>query len=210
MNIAICDDERLLVESLASVLRARGHDVHEATHIDELAELLEQGSVDLCVVDLVFGSVISTDRLRALLGLHPDTLLIVYTGYPDGPTIDELWDAGVANVLSKGLHLDTVLEALEAGGAGRSTPPRRRRTATAVARSPGPVETLTPREHQVLVSMARGQSTDTVARRLHISPATARSHLQNVLRKLGAHSRLEAVATAFAEGVLDGTDLHPH
>jgi len=56
---------------------------------------------------------------------------------------------------------------------------------------------LTPREHEVLRLLARGESTPAIARRLFISAATVRNHAQNILTKLGAHSRLEAVALAF-------------
>ena len=56
---------------------------------------------------------------------------------------------------------------------------------------------LTAREHEVLRLLARGESTPAIARRLFISAATVRNHAQNILTKLGAHSRLEAVAIAF-------------
>jgi PAS domain S-box-containing protein len=61
---------------------------------------------------------------------------------------------------------------------------------------------LTAREREILRLMARGEGTRTVARRLFISPATVRNHVQNVLAKLGAHSRLEAVAAAFRRGLI--------
>ncbi|HLW58612.1 MAG TPA: LuxR C-terminal-related transcriptional regulator [bacterium] len=56
---------------------------------------------------------------------------------------------------------------------------------------------LTGREQEVLRLMARGEGTQTIARRLFISTATVRNHTQNILTKLGVHSRLEAVALAF-------------
>jgi PAS domain S-box-containing protein len=61
---------------------------------------------------------------------------------------------------------------------------------------------LTPREHEVLRLLARGESTLAIARQLFISTATVRNHAQNILTKLGAHSRLEAVALAFRSRAL--------
>jgi len=56
--------------------------------------------------------------------------------------------------------------------------------------------TLTPRELEILRIVATGVSTKGAAEKLHVSPATVRNHVQNILGKLGAHSRLEAVACA--------------
>lgn len=72
------------------------------------------------------------------------------------------------------------------------------RAGGAVARpEPDPLETaLTRRELEVLRLLGRGLNTKTAARELHVSPATVRNHVQNILGKLGVHSRLEAVAHA--------------
>jgi PAS domain S-box-containing protein len=60
----------------------------------------------------------------------------------------------------------------------------------------GPDGTLTRREIEILGLVATGTRTRIIAERLHVSPATVRNHVQNILGKLGAHSRLEAVAWA--------------
>ena len=67
---------------------------------------------------------------------------------------------------------------------------------TAYASPPQLRETLSPRQHQVLVELARGASTEQIAASLGIARETARNRVQGVLRSLGAHSRLEAVAEA--------------
>ena len=59
-----------------------------------------------------------------------------------------------------------------------------------------PAQALTRREAEVLRLVAGGANTRTMAERLHVSPSTVRNHVQNILEKLGAHSRLEAVAYA--------------
>lgn len=65
-----------------------------------------------------------------------------------------------------------------------------------------PVPTLTRREVEILRLMAQGANTKTMAGKLTVSPATVRNHVQNILGKLGAHSRLEAVAQATNSGLV--------
>jgi PAS domain S-box-containing protein len=62
---------------------------------------------------------------------------------------------------------------------------------------------LTPRQRQVLELLAEGLGTNEISERLVISPATVRNHVQNILEKLGAHSRLEAIAQAYQQGLIE-------
>jgi len=62
---------------------------------------------------------------------------------------------------------------------------------------------LTPREVEMLRLLAQGASTDQIAETLHIARETVRNHVRSILRKLDVHSRLEAIAVARAEGLLD-------
>jgi PAS domain S-box-containing protein len=77
---------------------------------------------------------------------------------------------------------------------------RERLTAPAAAEANG--DALTRREMEILRMIATGVSTKAAADQLHVSPATVRNHVQNILGKLGAHSRLEAVAMANRQRLL--------
>ena len=70
-------------------------------------------------------------------------------------------------------------------------------------RSSGRSGDLTPRQHEVLQLLADGASTEDIARRLHLSKETVRNHVRAILRALGAHSRLEAVAMARRRGLVE-------
>jgi len=67
------------------------------------------------------------------------------------------------------------------------------------AAPPPPHPGLTPRQRDVLQLLERGRSTDQIAKELHLSPETVRNHIRGILRNLGVHSRLEAVAVARTE-----------
>jgi PAS domain S-box-containing protein len=71
--------------------------------------------------------------------------------------------------------------------------------------APAPHAHLTPRQNEVLHLLAKGRSTPQIAKELSISVETARNHIRRMLRSLGAHSRLEAVAVAHRDGLLRST-----
>jgi PAS domain S-box-containing protein len=72
-----------------------------------------------------------------------------------------------------------------------------------------PHPSLTPRQSEVLRLLARGRSTEGIARELHLSVETVRNHVRHVLRALGAHSRLEAVAIARRDHLVSATPATP-
>jgi DNA-binding NarL/FixJ family response regulator len=64
------------------------------------------------------------------------------------------------------------------------------------------VSSLTRREREILALLSSGAGNDAIAQRLVISPETARTHIQNLLSKLGVHSRLEAAAFVARNGIV--------
>ena len=72
----------------------------------------------------------------------------------------------------------------------------------APGRAPAPTIELTPQERRIVQLLSQGRSTTAISRELQISPVTARNHVQHILRKLGAHTRLEAVMRAAEERLL--------
>jgi PAS domain S-box-containing protein len=81
-------------------------------------------------------------------------------------------------------------------------------TSTAPMEAPSDpiLDTLTPRQRQVLLLLARGLTTNEISNALAISSSTTRNHINSILSKLGVHSRLEAVAHAFQNGEIEVTD----
>jgi DNA-binding CsgD family transcriptional regulator len=93
------------------------------------------------------------------------------------------------------------------GVAGRSArgglPSDRRSHDRRSMRAPRRSDTLSERELAVLDQIAQGTATEEVARRLHVSPHTVRTHIKNILRKLDARTRAHAVAIALSEDAID-------
>ncbi|MBX5469445.1 MAG: helix-turn-helix transcriptional regulator [Thermoleophilaceae bacterium] len=121
-------------------------------------------------------------------------------------------------------HIDGLLRAAPAGpaearevlgdGRARAIAPRRAQAGDALTERPAGAAPkrlrsalLSGRERRVLAELARGISTDEIAERLHVSPHTVRTHVKNIMRKLGARTRAHAVAIAITEDAIEADEL---
>ncbi|HZG03924.1 MAG TPA: response regulator transcription factor [Streptomyces sp.] len=141
---------------------------------------------------------------------HPATRMVVLAECDDPRRAAAALQAGASGWVAKDCSLSRLLQvvrgvlrgethvppALLTGVLRELTAARRHRT-----ESERLVESLTPREHEVLRCMVAGLGRKAVAERLYLSPHTVRTHMQNVLGKLGVHSTLAAVALARRAGV---------
>jgi DNA-binding CsgD family transcriptional regulator len=93
-----------------------------------------------------------------------------------------------------------------AGRAARGGLPSDRRSHGRSIRTPRRSDSLSERELAVLEEIAQGTPTEEVARKLHVSPHTVRTHIKNILRKLDARTRAHAVAIALSEEAIEGLD----
>jgi two-component system nitrate/nitrite response regulator NarL len=119
-------------------------------------------------------------------------------------TLNDVARSGAVGHLTKERGFAEVVESVRAAAAGEIlfAPSELQRLLLESAASRKVIEPLTARELEVLRLLASGTSTASAAESLGISTATLRAHVQAVLRKLGAHSRLEAVAEAARLGLI--------
>ena len=145
------------------------------------------------------------EATRRIRDVAPSTAVVMVTSVASENVLLGAIDAGCAAFVLKDSPMQDVIDATRAAGRGEAliAPsllarllPRLRRTAAA------PPTTLTDREQQVLELLVEGLSSQAIADRLFLSMNTVRNHVQNILVKLGAHSRLEAVATAVKTGLV--------
>jgi two-component system nitrate/nitrite response regulator NarL len=210
MRLLICDHHVVFAESLAHLLSGRGYDIAAVTHHpDQLVEVLRREPVDVCMLDVVFGDATVVDRLPALRTTSPGTYLILLTAGVDAGLLNAARAAGVRGLADKREPVSEMLRVLDRVLAGESVieqdaglPP----PVNSLRRHPNDAlrlaSFLTARERQVLCGLVRGDDTKKLARSMGIASATARCHIQNVLSKLGAHSRLEAATSAVRNGLV--------
>jgi two-component system, NarL family, nitrate/nitrite response regulator NarL len=213
MRIVICDAHRVFADALASLLRAAGHDIAGSVlDLDEAARLLSREPVEACVIDLRAPDPGKRPELEKVVAPFPGTAFIALSGSADPSSIRHAMTSGVRGVAMKGddfgEFLRVLTEAVAVRGPARAEPVILSASARAALRrgegaAAGPAQFLTERERETLARLVRGENTADMATAMGVRVSTARTHIDAVLSKLGAHSRLEAVAYAVREGLVD-------
>jgi DNA-binding NarL/FixJ family response regulator len=150
----------------------------------------------------------ATRRIRAE---HPGTQVVVLTTYADDESLFPALRAGARGYLTKDAGGDEIVRAVESvlsGDAGLSPSIQRRlleRLSEPAPAADVPVEPpdgLTTRETEVLLLIADGLTNQEIARRLHVSTATVKTHINNLFAKTGLKDRAQAVRYAFGKGLV--------
>jgi len=205
-KVLIVDDERLFAELLRVALTgADGIDVVDVVHdVQTAVRRMSELRPDVVLADYHLPDGTGSDIARTVRATLPDTSVLILTGDPSVATLSDVARSGAVGHLTKDRPFDEVVEGVRAAALGEIlfAPSELQRLLLERESRPRPLEPLTARELEVLQLLAEGSSTGQASERLGISSATLRAHVQAILRKLGAHSRLEAVAEAARLGVI--------
>ncbi len=203
-RVEIVDDHFLFADALGSVIGSLpDHEVVGVAQSGAQAVSIARTShPDVILLDYHLPGYDAADLIPRLRALSPGVRIVILTSDTSDGTLVRGLRAGVEGYLTKERALDDVLEALRVVASGR-----RYLTDEQVARSQAITgeatgDALTERELEILRLLAQGKPSEGIAEELSISANTVRTHLQNIFSKLGAHSKLEAVATANARGLL--------
>jgi len=208
-RVLLVDSEEMFAQSLRFALEAQG-DLEVVETVDTLRRaraVMATVSPDVVVLEsrLPDGAAIAAvpDLRRAC----PASKVVLLTSGPDASAAAEAVGAGCSGLVSRTGTLDELVAAVRGVAAGQvyvspgvlaKLLPRLQR----VTQRPG--WDLTARELEILQLLGEGLSNAAIAARLVVSVHTVRNHVQNLLSKLGAHSKLEALVIALREGLLRG------
>ncbi|MDQ6858359.1 MAG: response regulator transcription factor [Chloroflexota bacterium] len=205
-RVLIVDDERLFAELLRVALRnADGIEVVDVVHdVQTAVRRMTELRPDVVLADYHLPDGTGSDIARTVRATLPDTSVLILTGDPSVTTLSDVARSGAVGHLTKDRPFEEVVEGVRAAAQGEIlfAPSELQRLLLERESRPRPLEPLTARELEVLQLLAEGASTTQASEQLGISSATLRAHVQAILRKLGAHSRLEAVAEAARLGVI--------
>lgn len=206
----VVDDHAVFTDAVRSrLLREMDlRPVHVAYTAGEARSRLATDPVDVVLLDLMLGDTDSLDLVAYIRDNAPGTRLVMLSGVESTSSVLAALRGGARAWLSKTVdtdHLVRVIRGVVHGEAWLS-PALLGGILTELLRpdaAPAPdlLSGLTVREREVLQCMVDGLTRAEIAGRLHISVNTVRTHTQNLLAKLGAHSTLESVAVALRHGI---------
>jgi DNA-binding NarL/FixJ family response regulator len=214
IRILLADQHALFREAIRAIIDAEPdlRVVAEAGTGFQTVEMAARAEPDVAVLHAELQACDSIQAIGLLQARVPRCRVLILAAEEQEGILAAAVEAGASGFLTKGSPLMDLLAAVRAVSRGETVIPpqmlggllsrlisRRREQDVAQER----LSRLTNRERQVLALLADGADNDTIARTLVISPQTARTHIQNILSKLGVHSRLEASAFVFWNGNLE-------
>jgi DNA-binding NarL/FixJ family response regulator len=207
IGVVIIDDHRMFADSLARLLSDEVDlsVLGVATTGAEGVELVSSLHPQVALVDYDLpdrNGVAVAEEIKQHL---PEVMVVMLTGMSDDRVLVSAIEAGCCGFLTKDGAAAEVASAVRLAAAGESliSPKQLARLLPKLNRNYHAVGSdLTVREHEVLVLLAKGAANAAIAKQLHLSVNTVRNYVQAILTKLGAHSKLEAVATGIREGII--------
>jgi DNA-binding NarL/FixJ family response regulator len=201
IRILTADDHPMILAGLAAVLSAEPdmEVVAEASNGREAVDHYRALRPDIVLMDLRMPEMDGLEATRAILAEFPDARIVMLTTFDGDESIHRALDAGAQGYLLKDMLRTEVLNVVRTVQRGRRAIPA---PVAAKLAEHTPRIPLTPREIEVLALVARGSSNADVARRLFRTEATVKVHMKNILQKLGAADRTEAVTIGLQRGFI--------
>jgi two-component system nitrate/nitrite response regulator NarL len=215
LSVMVVSRRRLFADSLARNL-ATDPRVHVlGVHLTINSMLAEPRSPDLALTFGGVGDGSAAEVLRVARRLWPHATIVTATESDRPDEILPLLQAGADGYVTQSSTLDELLGMIDRARHGEQILPATvvqeitawLDAAARVPSHPAKIERLTPRELEILRSLTEGLRPLAIAQRDATSRATVRHHVQNILRKLGAHSILEAVAFGIRHQIVDAPSL---
>ena len=212
-RVVVADDQTVVREGIVMLLGLLPgiEVVGAAGDGEEAVKLVAELAPDVVLMDLRMPRCDGVEATRRIRTEHPGTQVVVLTTYADDDSLFPALKAGARRYLTKDAGGDELVRAVHSvlsGDAGLS-PSIQRRLLERLSdpEPPQPVSAeapdgLTSREVEVLALIAEGLSNQEIARRLHVSPATVKTHINNLFAKTGLKDRAQAVRYAYAKGLV--------
>ena len=206
IRVMLVDDHAMVRRGLATFLMVFddlelvGEAENGAEAIQRCAEIMP----DVILMDMLMPGMDGASATRAIHQKFPTVQVLALTSFKEGELIKNALEAGAIGYLLKDVSVDDLARAIRAAHAGRTTLSQEAAQALVQTTNlpPTPGQDLTERERQVLFLMIEGLNNTQIAGKLTVSPSTIKSHVSNILSKLGVASRTEAVTLALRNRIV--------
>ena len=208
IRVLLADDHAVVRKGIREFLTELGDIdvIAEASNGDEAITLLEQKQPDVAVLDIQMPKRSGIDVCRHVRAQHWPIGILILTAYDDDPYVMAVLQAGANGYVLKTADADDIIQAVRDVHEGKSAldPVIARKLMAQLAgrADTQPIESLTPRETDVLKLAARGCTNKAIGAQLHLSDRTVQGHLANIYGKLHVATRTEAVMRAVSLGWL--------
>jgi NarL family two-component system response regulator LiaR len=206
IRVMLVDDHTMVRRGLATFLKIFD-DLQLAGEADSgeaAIELCAQVLPDVILMDMVMPDMDGAAATRLIRQQFPQVQVIALTSFKEGDLVKNALEAGAIGYLLKDVSADELAGAIRAAHAGRATlSPEAAQALVETTNQPSaPGLDLTEREREVLALMVEGLNNTQIAGRLTVSSSTIKSHVSNILAKLGVASRTEAVTLALRNHIV--------
>jgi two-component system, NarL family, response regulator LiaR len=206
IRVMLVDDHTMVRRGLAAFLKVFD-DLQlagEAESGEAAIQLCAEVMPDVVLMDMVMPDMDGAATTRLIRQQFPQVQVIALTSFKEGDLVKNALEAGAIGYLLKDVSADQLVQAIRAAHAGRATlSPEAAQALVETANQPtAPGLDLTERELEVLALLVEGLNNTQIAGRLSVSPSTIKSHVSNILSKLGVASRTEAVTLALRKGIV--------
>lgn len=196
LEVIVVDDHLAMRRGVELMLRDAGFRIAgTAGTLDEARAILERRRFDVALLDVQLGDQSTVELVHELLSRDPSTPIVLYTGYTgtDSSLADAV-SAGARGFVLKSSPPQRLTEALRAVAAGGTFVDPALAPVLSEREDLSRLGSLTAREREILTLLADGLNGQAIAERLFLSPETVRTHVRNATTKLGARTRVQAVA----------------
>jgi DNA-binding NarL/FixJ family response regulator len=202
-RVLLVHDHEMVARGLGAALDAEDGlaVVGVATTVAEALPMVSDTAPDVVVMDLQIGDADGLDAARRIRAGRGEVAVVLLSTNPDDRTLRRALGAGCGGLVAKSGRLDELVIAIKAVSSGSTAFPQALMAGVLRDRPAAPA--LSARELQVLRLVAAAAGTNVIADELGLSVHTTRNHIRNLMTKLGAHSRVEAVVIAARSGLIE-------
>ena len=207
IRVLVVDDHPMVRRGLATFLKVFSdlEMAGEAADGKAAIQLCVDLQPDVVLMDMAMPDMDGATATRRIRSQSDTIQVIALTSFKEEILVQSALQAGAIGYLLKDVSADELAQAIRAAHAGRATlsPEAAQALVHAASQAPPPGLDLTERERAVLALMVEGLNNTQIAARLTVSASTVKSHVSNILTKLGTSSRTEAVTLALRTRLVD-------